>query len=192
MKMKVVLASFLVLFLYFAFSNAKEAGVAEKAPLFKAVNADGEMWNLEDHIGKSFIVLYFYPAAMTGGCTQQACAYRDNIEEFKALNAKVVGVSGDNVKGLQVFRDSQNLNFELLSDPDGSIARMYGAPVGQGGMIERNIGGKSVSLTRGVTISRWTYIIDKEGNIIYKNADVNAAKDAAEVLAVLKKAQKES
>jgi len=190
--MKVVLASFLVLFLYFAFSNAKEAGVAEKAPLFKAVNADGEMWNLEDHIGKSFIVLYFYPAAMTGGCTQQACAYRDNIEEFKALNAKVVGVSGDNVKGLQVFRDSQNLNFELLSDPDGSIARMYGAPVGQGGMIERNIGGKSVSLTRGVTISRWTYIIDKEGNIIYKNADVNAAKDAAEVLAVLKKAQKES
>lgn len=187
--MKTMFGSFLILFGLFAAVNPGELGIGQKAPVFKTVDAQGEVWNLEDHIGKSFIVLYFYPAAMTGGCTQQACAYRDNLEEFEALNAKVVGVSGDNVKGLQVFRDSQNLNFDLLSDPDGSIARMYGVPVGQGGAIEKNIAGESVTLNRGATISRWTYIIDKEGKVVYKNADVNAAKDAAEALAVLEKAQ---
>lgn len=177
----------LALFSFMTLSSFDEIEVGKKAPLFQAVDSQGKDWNLKDYIGKSYVVLYFYPAAMTGGCTQQACAYRDQMNEFETVNAKVVGISGDNVEGLRAFRESQNLNFDLVSDADGAIAKKYGVPVREGGSIERNISGQAVTLTRGVTISRWTYIINQKGNIIYKKADVNAGQDSSEALAAIKK-----
>ncbi len=161
--------------------------VGEKAPVFKAVDSQGKEWSLKNHLGKNYVVLYFYPAAMTGGCTQQACSYRDNMNEFDKVNAKVVGISGDQAEGLRLFKQEYNLNFDLLSDSDGAIAKMYGVPVNDGGTVEKTIGGKNVSFIRDATTARWTFVIDKKGTLIYKKADVNAGQDSEEVIAAIKK-----
>ncbi|MFC2126531.1 peroxiredoxin [Bacteroidota bacterium] len=180
----------LVLFgiLALLFNNATaQIEVGDKAPLFKAKDDEGKTWNLKSYIGKKNVVLYFYPAAMTGGCTKQACAYRDDKANFDGMNAVVVGLSGDEVKNLKIFADVYDLNFPLLADEDGTIAKAYGVPVKDGGSIEREYKGGPVTMTRGVTSSRWTFIIDKKGKVAYINKEVNASEDSKEVMAVLKK-----
>jgi len=156
--------------------------VGDKAPGFKAPADDGSTWDVKQFLGKSYIVVYFYPAAMTGGCTTQACAYRDHMGDLQSAGAVVVGVSGDNVEGLRLFKLAENLNFPLLSDEKGDIARAFGVPTGDGGAIKRTVEGVEHELVRGVTSRRWTFIIGKDGNIVYKNESVNAGKDTEEVL----------
>lgn len=177
--------SFLVA-VVFAGSALAQVAVGDKAPVFAATTDEGSTWKLTDYLGKKNVVVYFYPAAMTGGCTKQACAYRDAQPAIESANAVVVGVSGDNPEGLKLFKKAENLNFTLLSDEKGEIAKSFGVPVKDGGTITREIEGKSYDLTRGATASRWTFIIDKKGNIVYKNEQVDAAKDAEAVLAFLK------
>jgi peroxiredoxin Q/BCP len=98
-----------------------------------------------------------------------------------------VGISGDNVEGLKIFKKAYDLNFTLLSDASGEIATRFGVPTRDGGSLTREIGGETFELTRGTTASRWTFIIGKNGKIIYKNQQVDAAKDTEEVLSFLKK-----
>jgi peroxiredoxin Q/BCP len=166
--------------------QAQDLEKGDKAPLFTATDHDGKTWNLKDQLGKRTIVLYFYPAAMTGGCTKQACSYRDHQADLKEMDALVVGISGDNPENLKYFREAENLNFPLLSDPDGKIASAYKVPVRDGGSIVRNIGGEDLTLNRNITTARWTYVIDKKGNIVYKNTQVNPEKDTEEVMALIK------
>ena len=166
--------------------NATGIAIGDKAPAFTATTDDGLSWKLADYVGKKNVVVYFYPAAMTGGCTKQACAYRDAQPAIESANAVVVGVSGDNPEGLKLFKKAENLNFTLLADEKGEIAKMFGVPVKDGGTITREVEGKSYDLVRSATASRWTFIIDKKGNIVYKNEQVDAAKDAEAVLAFLK------
>src|SRR5690554_4007695 len=117
---------YLFLFILMGISNPDSAAaqdiilnVGDQAPLFEAVSADGEIWRGEDHIGESLLVVYFYPAAMTGGCTDQACSFRDDRTRLKEMGAEVVGVSGDSVENLGIFKQLNNLNFPLLSDTEG-------------------------------------------------------------------------
>lgn len=155
------------------------------APSFEATTADGDNWKSEDVVGDQILVVYFYPAAMTGGCTDQACSFRDNRSKLLDMGAEVVGISGDLVENLKVFKVTNNLNFPLLSDPEGSIARSFGVPLRDGGTITREVDGETVELTRGVTASRWTFIIDREGTIVYRDTDVNAAGDSEAVMAAI-------
>jgi len=157
----------------------------DKAPVFTAKDADGNTWNSQDVVGKSALVVYFYPAAFTGGCTKQACSYRDRLSEFKGSDAQIVAISGDEPETLKMFRKEHGLGFTLLSDPDGSVARKFGVPVKQGGSIKQTVDGQEVTLNRGVTASRWTFVIDKEGKIAYVNSQVDAANDSEAVLAKL-------
>ncbi|MCG6187500.1 peroxiredoxin [Maribellus maritimus] len=184
--MKTLVFTFVLFLGFTAQIFSKDLHVGDKAPDFTATSVDGTKWNLGDHLGSKNIVVYFYPAAMTGGCTKQACAYRDFSSDLESADALVVGISGDNVEGLKVFRDSYDLNFPLLSDMSGEIAGKFGVPTRDGGTIEREIDGKNVELTRGATASRWTFIIDKEGKVIYKNEDVDASGDPKDVLTFLK------
>ena len=124
---------------------------------------------------------------MTGGCTKQACAYRDDKAKLDGVDAVVAGLSGDEVKNLKIFVDVYDLNFPLLADEDGSIANAYGVPLKDGGSIEREYKGGPVTLNRGVTSARWTFIIDKKGEIVYINKEVNAAEDSKDVIAILGK-----
>lgn len=160
--------------------------VGDKAPTFAANDQDGNLWKSEDHAGKGYLVVYFYPAAMTGGCTKQACSYRDQKGGFDDLRVEIVGISGDPVKNLKYFQEAHQLNFTLLSDVSGEIARKFGVPTGQGGVITRSIGGQDKELARMVSASRWTFVIDPQGKVVYKDAEVNAAEDSQKVIAFVR------
>ena len=175
----------IITFMFYSANAQVEVG--EKAPMFKTKDDNGRNWNLKSYLGKKNVVLYFYPAAMTGGCTKQACAYRDDKAKLDGLDAIVVGLSGDEVENLKIFKAVYDMNFPLLADEDGEIAKNYGVPVRDGGSIERDYQGGPVTMNRGVTTARWTFIINKKGEIAYVNKEVNAAEDSKDVLAVLEK-----
>jgi len=99
--------------------------VDQPAPAFSALNQNSETVTLDSLKGKK-VVLYFYPKAMTPGCTVQACGIRDIRADYEALNTVVLGISPDAPARLQRFIDKQELNFDLLSDEDHSIAEAYG------------------------------------------------------------------
>lgn len=104
-----------------------------------------------------------------------------------ANDVLVLGVSGDSVHSQQLFKKAHNLGFTLLADIKGDIAKKFGVPHGDGGSITKDIFGKKEVLTRGVTASRWTFVIDKQGEIAYKDASVDAAKDSKNVLKAIAK-----
>jgi len=103
--------------------------VGDPAPTFTATDQDGHLWKSSDWIGKKYLIVYFYPAAMTGGCTKQACAFRDDVDKLKLKDAVVVGVSGYAPEDLKVFQQTYELNFDLLADYNGMIAKAFGVPM---------------------------------------------------------------
>ena len=161
--------------------------VGEAVPEFSALDDQGKKWNSKEHIGKKILVIYFYPADMTGGCTKQACAFRDDLPKLKGANVEVVGVSGDTVKNHQLFKKAHNLNFTLLADTEGNIAKTFGVPTRKGGSIQRTIDNEEFTLTRSLTTARWTFIIDMNGKLAHKNTSVNAAQDSKAVMKIVKK-----
>ena len=166
---------------------AQQALVAgDKAPVFKAVSDNGSTWDINTYLGKKYIVVYFFPAAMTGGCTKQACSYRDHNEELKSADIELVGISGDNIEGLKLFKQAENLNFTLLSDSRGEIAKAFGVPLSGGGSIIRTVEGTEHEFVRGVTAKRWTFIVGKDKKIIYKNESVDPEKDSEDVINFIK------
>jgi thioredoxin-dependent peroxiredoxin len=180
-------ASALVAALAFSPAQAQDVAlrIGDRVPAFEAPAADGSTWRSADHVGNGLLVVYFYPAAMTGGCTAQACSFRDNRTQLNELGAEVVGISGDAVDGLAVFRRANRINFPLLSDSDGAIARSFGVPVREGGTFRGEVDGEEVELRRGVTAARWTFIIAADGRVAYINRDVDAAGDGEAVLSVV-------
>ena len=182
--MKLIICAFGMLILTTLGLEGKSVG--DKAPEFKGIADNGSVWKLNKFLGKKYIVVYFYPAAMTGGCTKQACSYRDHKEDLQSAGVEVVGVSGDNIENLRLFKQAENLNFTLLSDEKGEIAKAFGVPVSNGEAIKRTVGGTEHELKRGVTAKRWTFIIGKNKEIIYKNESVNAENDTQDVLNFLK------
>ena len=171
------------------FSTATFAGlnIGSKVDSLVANDDEGNLWSLQDHLGKKNIVVYFYPAAMTGGCTKQACAYRDQSSALNDLDAVVVGVSGDSVSSLALFKEANGLNFTLISDIDGSIAEQFGVATRGGGSIEREVNGATHTLAREITTLRWTFVINKAGEIVYKDDAVKATEDTGNVIAILNK-----
>jgi len=165
---------------------ARALEVGQEAPRFELKNQENQNWLLSEHLGGKPIVVYFYPAAMTGGCTKQACGYRDYLagDEPEFL---VVGISGDEVEGLDIFQTSEKLNFPLLSDPGGTVAQSFGVAVKEGEQsITRTVGGQEVELRRSATTMRWTFVISPEGKIIYKSDQVKPTEDLKRVLTFLK------
>ncbi|MDP6778538.1 MAG: peroxiredoxin [Candidatus Latescibacteria bacterium] len=160
--------------------------VGDAAPAFQAKDDGGQTWKSTDHVGKKIVVVFFYPAAMTGGCTKQACNFRDVKPELNDLGAEVIGVSGDTSEGQALFKRAHGLDYTLLADADGAVAKAFGVPLKKGGSIQRTVDEKEVTLTRGVTAKRWTFVIDKAGKIAFKNTSVQAATDGDAILDVVK------
>lgn len=156
--------------------------VGDPAPEFTVKDDTGADWKASEHYGKKTIVVFFYPADLTGGCTAQACAFRDDLGKLKELGIEVVGVSGDSVENHQLFKKVHDLNFALLADPDGIVASAFGVPfTKKEASITREIDGKEYVLTRGGTAKRWTFVVGKDGKIAYKDEQVAAAQDSKKI-----------
>jgi len=98
----------------------------ELAPVFEAPDETGRMASLDGYLANGPVVLFFYPRAMTKGCTTESCHFRDLAAEFAELGATRVGVSADSVERQAAFAEKEHLDYPLLSDPDRSIARLFG------------------------------------------------------------------
>lgn len=137
-----------------------EPGTA--APDFALLDQDGATVRLSDLRGQK-TVLYFYPAAMTPGCTTQACDFRDSISSLDAAGYRVIGLSRDEPAKLSAFRDRDGLTFPLLSDPDHAVHVAYGA------WGEKMNYGKIVE-----GVIRSTFVLDEEGTIVLAQYNVKA------------------
>ncbi len=174
-----------------AVAEDKPLNVGDPAPVFQSTDDQGKPWKSSDHVGKKVVVVYFYPADMTGGCTRQACGFRDDMQKLADKGIEVVGVSGDSVKNHQIFKAVHNLKFTLLADEDGSVAKKFGVPLKPGGVFKtKDQTGNEVELKRGVTAMRWTFVIGKDGKIVSKNENANPSQDSKQILEVVEKLAK--
>jgi len=145
--------------------------VGDKAPDFVLQSQTGEKVTLSEFFGKKNIVLYFYPKDESGGCTREACTFRDSYEVFKELGAEVIGVSSQSVDSHKSFASHYKLPFILLSDVDDKVRKLYDVPS-----------------TLGLIPGRVTYIIDKEGVIRHIfSSQFQPEKHIEEAISVLKK-----
>ncbi|GAB3631186.1 thioredoxin-dependent thiol peroxidase [Microbacterium shaanxiense] len=148
-----------------------ESGTA--APAFSLLDQDGATLALSDLRGQKTI-LYFYPAAMTPGCTTQACDFRDSIASLQGAGYRVVGISRDEPSKLAEFRERDGLTFTLLSDPDHSVHTAYGA------WGEKMNYGKKIE-----GVIRSTFVLDEQGTITHALYNVKATGHVARLRKML-------
>ncbi|MEZ5573268.1 MAG: thioredoxin-dependent thiol peroxidase [Halioglobus sp.] len=149
--------------------------IGAAAPAFTLLDQDGKKVSLKDFKGKQNVVLYFYPAAMTPGCTVQACGIRDSRKALAKLDTVVLGVSPDPVAKLARFIDKQALNFTLLSDEDHAITEKYGA-----------WGLKKFMGREFMGVLRTTFIIGKDGRIKHVMDKVKTKSHHDDVMALIR------
>ena len=148
-----------------------ELKVGDKAPAFTLKDDQGNDWKSEDHYGKKIVVVYFYPADMTPGCTKQACDFRDSLASLQAAGYEVVGISPDKPERLATFREHDALTFPLVSDTDKSVMTAYGA------YGEKQLYGKTV-----VGVIRSTFILDEKGVVTHAGYGVKATGHVAKLI----------
>ena len=141
----------------------------DTAPAFKLTDADGNSVALKDFRGRK-VVVYFYPAAMTPGCTMQACDFRDSLDSLAAAGSAVVGISPDKPEKLAKFRDRDGVTFPLLSDPSREMLQAYGA------FGEKTMYGKKVT-----GVIRSTFVVDEKGKIEIAQYNVRATGHVAKL-----------
>ena len=140
---------------------------------FELPNQDGEMVSSDDFDGKK-LVMFFYPAAMTPGCTKESCDFRDNYQEFANAGYEVIGVSPDAPAKNARFKEKEGLNFDLLSDQDKKLATSLGA------WGEKKMYGKTME-----GLIRSTFVIGPDGQIEKAYRNVKATGHVARVKADL-------
>lgn len=143
--------------------------VGDTAPAFSLPDADGNTVTLSDFKGRKVIV-YFYPAASTPGCTKEACDFRDNLGELNDAGLDVVGISPDKPAKLAKFRDAEKLTFPLLSDPDRKVLETWGA------YGEKTMYGKTVH-----GVIRSTFVVDELGKIALAQYNIRATGHVAKL-----------
>ena len=141
----------------------------DPAPPFTLSDADGKQVSLADYAGRK-VVVYFYPAASTPGCTKEACDFRDNLGELNDAGLDVVGISPDKPEKLAKFRDNEKLTFPLLSDPDRSVLTAWGA------YGEKKMYGKTVQ-----GVIRSTFVVDEKGKIEVAQYNIKATGHVAKL-----------
>ena len=141
----------------------------DTAPEFSLLDDSGTEVALGDFLGRKTIV-YFYPAAMTPGCTKQACDFSDSLDSLKAAGYEVVGISPDKPEKLAKFRAKEGLTITLLSDPDKVVMQEYGA------FGEKKLYGKTVE-----GVIRSTVVVDEDGKVFLAQYNVKATGHVAKL-----------
>lgn len=150
-------------------TNPARLEVGDKAPSFSLPDADGNKVSLADYRGRKLVV-YFYPAASTPGCTKEACDFRDNLTDLNDAGLDVVGISPDAPTKLAKFRDAERLSFPLLSDPDRKVLTAWGA------YGEKKMYGKTVQ-----GVIRSTFVVDEKGKIEVAQYNIKATGHVAKL-----------
>lgn len=148
------------------------------APSFSLPDQTGTLRSLKDFAGQ-WVLLYFYPRDNTPGCTKEACTFRDAIAKFEKLNIQILGCSKDSVESHKKFADKFKLPFPLLSDPDQTVHKQYGA------WTEKGFMGRPGTL-------RNSYLIDPEGNIVKEYSKVNPLSHSSQILEDFQTLQQEN
>ena len=149
--------------------------LGNKAPAFTLLDANGEKVSLNDYKGEKNVILYFYPKAMTPGCTMQACGLRDSEPLLAELDAVAIGISPDPVERLKKFEIKEALNFSLLADEDHATAEKYGV-----WGLKKFMGREFIGIIRS------TFIINKDGRFVHIMDKVKTKSHNADVLEILK------
>ncbi len=144
--------------------------IGDQAPDFELLSQDATPVRLSTYLGKKNVVLYFYPKDETPGCTKEACGFRDNYEEFVDADTEVIGISSDSVDSHKLFQLSRRLPFQLLSDPQSHVRKMYG--------VSRSF--------LGLIPGRETFIIDKAGIVRHRLATLLPNPHIKEALKAIK------
>ena len=150
-------------------SETARLSPGDTAPEFTLTDDTGAEVALSDFLGRKVIV-YFYPAAMTPGCTKQACDFTDSLDSLKAQGYEVLGISPDKPEKLAKFRARDSLTITLLSDPDRSVMKQYGA------FGEKKLYGKTVE-----GVLRSTFVVDESGTITLAQYNVKATGHVAKL-----------
>lgn len=171
MKRIAYLALFVVLILivFSVFrSNAQNPlKVGDKIPSFQLKDQSGENFDIDQYIGNTAMVIYFYPKDDTPGCTKEACSFRDSYEAFTDKNIKVIGISSDDVESHKNFAAKYNLPFTLLADTESEVRDLFGVKNNAFGLIP----------------GRVTYVIDQKGEVIFMyDSQLKAAKHIEEAI----------
>ena len=146
----------------------------DTAPAFTLPDADGKPVSLADHLGRK-VVVYFYPAALTPGCTKQACDFTDNLDLLAGAGYDVIGVSPDKPEKLGKFREKEHLKVTLVADPEKEVLKAYGA------FGEKTMYGKTVT-----GVIRSTFVVDEAGKVEHGFYNVKATGHVAKLIRDLK------
>ncbi len=146
--------------------------VGDIIPHFTAIDTNGNVFDSKNYLGKS-LVIYFYPKDETRVCTEQACSFRDNYEDFKSLGAEVIGISSDSDKSHKKFASKHQLPFILLSDSDKKLRKLFGVPNDLFGLLP----------------GRVTYVVNKNGIIEMVFNSMSGKIHIEKALEILKKSQ---
>ncbi len=166
MKLRPTLALMSLFSLLFAFAKGESLNVGDAAPAVAGVTDEGKTLNLGDvYKDNKYTVVWFYPAALTGGCTKQGCSLRDGAADLSAKGATIVGVSVDPIAKQKEFKELNHFPYPLIADTDKVIVKAFGQ-AGTG------------------RASRECYVINRDGKIVYKDKGVTD-KQAENVLAFL-------
>lgn len=190
-----LLASMLAVLAGIALAGADEKKIdlkiGDTAPAFESKDDQGLTWKSAEHLGKKYIVVYFYPGDFTPGCTSQAKKFQADMNKLYDQGAEVVGVSGDSAKTHALFKQAYKLTFTLTADEKGSLAKQFGVPVSKGADIKfRGPDKMLLEFKREITTARWTFIIGLDGKVVYMNTKVNPMEDSKQISAFLEKATK--
>ena len=146
----------------------------DRVPNFELPDQDGVVRSLDEFLAKGPVVLFFYPAAMTPGCTKESCHFRDLASEFAAVGAQRVGISADPVEKQRAFADKHGFDYPLLSDPDRKVAAVFGVK-------------RPLSI---LPNKRATFVINPDHEVVEVIAsEINMDKHADTALAVLRSGQ---
>ena len=148
--------------------------VGNNAPVFTLQDQNGEKVGIKDFRGEKNVVIYFYPKAMTPGCTVQACGLRDSRKELNNFDAIALGISPDPISRLKKFEDKESLNFVLLSDEDHAVTDKYGV-----WGLKKFMGREFMGVIRS------TFIVDKKGKIAHIMSKVKTKTHHGDVLEIL-------
>jgi thioredoxin-dependent peroxiredoxin len=149
----------------------KRLEINDLVPDFSALDQFGNTFTLSSVLGKKNLVIYFYPKDDSPGCTKEACSFRDQFDVFNQAEASIIGISSQSVESHKMFAEKHRLNYTLLADEKNEIRKFFGVPTNLFGLLP----------------GRVTYIINKEGKVVYIfSSQIQAEKHVEEALNILK------